>query len=428
MGKTLAAVYSGHQFGVWAGQLGDGRAHLLGRVVGPKANCELQLKGSGQTPYSRMGDGRAVLRSSIREYLASHAMHALGIPTTEALAILCSDDPVYREQVEKAAIVVRTAPTFIRFGSFEHWHQQPKQLAALLRYTLTHFFPHLCPKDHELSTHKLELSDALVVQWFTEVVQRTAKLIAHWQVVGFCHGVMNTDNMSVLGLTIDYGPYAFMDNFHYAFTPNTTDRAGRYSWYQQPPVAFWNLSRLGSVLTHLKIDAKLLQSALEHFEPSFWHEYNQLMRQKLGLNKSFSDEAAFFDRWWKLLNDGQADVTLSFRYLAEYPENKEKFKALFLTKAHSALDTWLQEYTGYLQKDNLQPEDRKKMMNAHNPLYVLRNHLAHRCITAAEKGDYAPLAEAFEVLSQPYTEQEGMQHWAEPPTQDEQIPMLSCSS
>ncbi|HLS17994.1 MAG TPA: YdiU family protein [Paenalcaligenes sp.] len=438
-GKTVAAVYSGHQFGVWAGQLGDGRAHLLGRVVGPSADVELQLKGSGRTPYSRMGDGRAVLRSSIREYLASHAMYALGVPTTEALALVRSDDPVYREQVERAAIVLRTAPTFLRFGSFEHWQRDPKALAQLIRYTIAHFFPHLStvasPEDFE----QLKLSPGLVTAWLREIVEQTARLIAHWQTLGFCHGVMNTDNMSIIGLTIDYGPYAFMDEFYYAFTPNTTDRGGRYAWYQQPPVAFWNLTRLASVLLSLDIDKEDLQRCLEHYEPTFWHHYNELMRRKMGLSTVDDADSVFFDRWWKLLNDGRADVTLSFRYLADYVQHvhddspqgeqaRSRFLDLFDAQAESALTAWLHEYAQRSEREPLSEGDRVHLMRANSPLYVVRNHLAQRCIHAAENGDYDVLEEFFTVLSNPFTEQAGMAHWATPPGPNEQVSMLSCSS
>jgi len=433
-GRTVAAAYSGHQFGVWAGQLGDGRAHLLGRINGPQAQLELQLKGSGRTPYSRMGDGRAVLRSSIREYLASHAMKALGVPTTEALGLIRSQDRVYRERVETAAIVVRTAETFVRFGSFEHWHGRPEQMAQLLRYCIQRFFPDLAQAHDEVLRNAEPLPAELILQWFDEVVARTARLVAHWQVLGFCHGVMNTDNMSILGLTIDYGPYAFMDEFHHAFTPNTTDQGRRYAWYQQPPIAFWNLSRLGSALTTLGVSAEDLQQVLEHFEDVFWPHYHLLMRNKLGLTKEHPGDPELFDQWWKLLNQGRADFSLSFRYLADYqfsvPETaaERRFVELFAPEAESQLQSWLTDYHTRLSLEPLSHEERRTLMHAHNPLYVLRNHLAQHCIAAAEVGDYGPLAEAFEVLSDPCREQPGRAFWARPPKAEERVPMLSCSS
>src|SRR5690625_51242 len=433
-GETMAAVYSGNQFGGWAGQLGDGRAHLLGRVSAPELSVEFQLKGSGRTPYSRMGDGRAVLRSSIREYLASHAMQALGVPTTEALGLVTSTDPVYREQVENAAIVLRTAPTFIRFGSFEHWQGKPDLMAKLLRYSIARFFPHLSPVQRWQDYEQVVLDVDLVKRWFSELVHSTARLVAHWQVLGFCHGVMNTDNMSILGLTIDYGPYAFMDEFHHAFTPNTTDQGRRYAWYQQPPIAFWNLSRLGSALTTLGVSAEDLQQVLEHFEDVFWPHYHLLMRNKLGLTKEHPGDPELFDQWWKLLNQGRADFSLSFRYLADYqfsvPETaaERRFVELFAPEAESQLQSWLTDYRTRLSLEPLSHEERRTLMHAHNPLYVLRNHLAQHCIAAAEVGDYGPLAEAFEVLSDPCREQPGRAFWARPPKAEERVPMLSCSS
>lgn len=246
-GDSLAAVYSGHQFGVWAGQLGDGRAHLLGEVEGPSGAWELQLKGSGLTPYSRMGDGRAVLRSSVREYLASEAMHGLGIPTTRALALVASDDPVWRETVETAAIVTRMSPSFVRFGSFEHWssRRQPDLLKTLADYVIDRSYPE-CRAAPAGEAHS---DTAPYVRLLREVTRRTALLMADWQAVGFCHGVMNTDNMSILGLTLDYGPYGFMDGFRLGHVCNHSDSEGRYSWNRQPSVALWNLYRLGAACT-----------------------------------------------------------------------------------------------------------------------------------------------------------------------------------
>src|SRR5690606_23829644 len=256
-GQTLAAVYSGHQFGVWAGQLGDGRAHLLGEVAGPRGSWELQLKGSGMTPYSRMGDGRAVLRSSVREYLASEAMHGLGIPTTRALALVVSDDPVMRETVETAAIVTRMSPSFVRFGSFEHWssRRQPEELRILADYVIDKFYPDCRQADDGPHEPLLRL--------LAEVTRRTALLMADWQAVGFCHGVMNTDNMSILGLTLDYGPYGFMDTFRLDHICNHSDTEGRYAWNRQPSVALWNLYRLGGSLHALVPDVEALRAVLD---------------------------------------------------------------------------------------------------------------------------------------------------------------------
>jgi uncharacterized membrane protein len=263
-GDTLAAVYSGHQFGVWAGQLGDGRAHLLGEVEGPQGNWELQLKGSGMTPYSRMGDGRAVLRSSVREYLASEAMHGLGVPTTRALALVVSDDPVMRETVETAAIVTRMSPSFVRFGSFEHWssRRQPDLLKTLADYVIDRYYPEC--RDAETGQARDDV--APYINLLRAVTRRTALLMADWQAVGFCHGVMNTDNMSILGLTLDYGPYGFMDGFRLGHICNHSDSEGRYSWNRQPSVALWNLYRLGGSLHALVQDVDALRAVLDEFE------------------------------------------------------------------------------------------------------------------------------------------------------------------
>ncbi|MGE8616143.1 MAG: protein adenylyltransferase SelO, partial [Achromobacter veterisilvae] len=290
-GDTLAAVYSGHQFGVWAGQLGDGRAHLLGEVEGPEGAWELQLKGSGMTPYSRMGDGRAVLRSSVREYLASEAMHGLGVPTTRALALVVSDDPVMRETVETAAIVTRMSPSFVRFGSFEHWssRRQPDQLRILADYVIDRYYPEC----REAGSG--EPADAAVLNLLRAVTRRTARLMADWQAVGFCHGVMNTDNMSILGLTLDYGPYGFMDGFRLGHVCNHSDTEGRYSWNRQPSVALWNLYRLGGSLHALVPDVDGLRAVLDEFEPAFTRAFHSRMAAKLGLAAWRPDDEPLLD-------------------------------------------------------------------------------------------------------------------------------------
>jgi uncharacterized protein YdiU (UPF0061 family) len=273
-GQTLAAVYSGHQFGHWAGQLGDGRAHLLGELQGPAGHWELQLKGAGMTPYSRMGDGRAVLRSSVREYLASEAMHGLGIPTTRALSLVSAKNPVMRETVETAAVVARVAPSFVRFGSFQHWaaQQKPDYLRQLSDYVIERYYPECLG------------APAPYVRLLEAVVKRTATLMAGWQLVGFCHGVMNTDNMSILGLTLDYGPYGFMDGFDARHICNHTDTNGRYAWHAQPAVAHWNLYQLANSLHTIEPDADALRAALDHFDPTFLSAMQQRMMQKLGLS------------------------------------------------------------------------------------------------------------------------------------------------
>lgn len=308
----LATVYSGHQFGVWAGQLGDGRAHLLGDVQTPDGTLEIQLKGSGRTPYSRMGDGWAVLRSSVREYLASEAMASLGIPTTRALALVASDDPVVRETVETAAIVTRLAPSFVRFGHFEHWGHSHHEQKALLDYVVGRWYPE-CRVDGGDGMD----APATACRLLAEVTRRTARLIAQWQLVGFCHGVMNTDNMSILGLTLDYGPYGFMDAFEADHVCNHSDTAGRYAWNAQPAVARWNLYRLAGSLLVLGCEASALEACLAPFEAEFLAAYRAGLGRKLGLSEWRPDDAALEDDWWALLQTQRADFTLAFRRLSD---------------------------------------------------------------------------------------------------------------
>ncbi|MBN9402525.1 MAG: YdiU family protein, partial [Burkholderiales bacterium] len=297
----LATAYSGHQFGVWAGQLGDGRAHLLGDVRTPGGAWEIQLKGSGRTPYSRMGDGWAVLRSSVREYLASEAMAGLGIPTTRALALAASDDPVVRETVETAAVVTRLAPSFVRFGHFEHWGHSHHEQKALLDYVVDHWYPECL----ETAGGEADVP-ATACRLLAEVTRRTARLIAQWQLAGFCHGVMNTDNMSILGLTLDYGPYGFMDAFQADHVCNHSDTAGRYAWNAQPAVARWNLYRLAGSLLVLGCEAPSLEACLAPFEAEFLDAYRAGLARKLGLDAWRPDDAALEDDWWNLLHAQRA--------------------------------------------------------------------------------------------------------------------------
>ncbi len=422
-GKTLAAVYSGHQFGVWAGQLGDGRAHLLGEISGPEGSWELQLKGSGRTPYSRMGDGRAVLRSSVREYLASEAMAGLGIPTSRALALVVSDDPVYRETVETAAIVTRVAPSFIRFGSFEHWSASAENLRALLDYTVDRYYPEC--RDAAGSAGS-DGQDKVVLRFLREVVIRTAKLVADWQTAGFCHGVMNTDNMSILGITLDYGPYGFMDAFRVDHVCNHSDTQGRYAWNAQPSVAHWNLYRLASALLGLDIDAEALKEQLAQFEPVFLDAYRGNLTRKLGLRRWEEGDDELLDDWWRLLHTQRADFTLSFRSLAAAPEDAGAFLDLFQDK--DAAQNWLDRYAQRLRRDDLPRAQRVDQMNAANPIYVLRNHLAENAIRAAAQGDAGEIGVLLDLLRDPYTERPGFESYAALPPEWAGQLEVSCSS
>ncbi|MEO9064926.1 MAG: protein adenylyltransferase SelO family protein, partial [Burkholderiaceae bacterium] len=293
--EPMAAVYSGHQFGVWAGQLGDGRAHLLGGVETEAGLIELQLKGAGKTPYSRMGDGRAVLRSSIREFLCSEAMQGLGIPTTRALSIVGSDRSVIRESVETAAVVMRLAPSFVRFGSFEHWasRNQYDELRVLADYVIDAFYP----EARDAANPYQALLAAVTI--------RTARLIAQWQAVGFCHGVMNTDNMSILGLTLDYGPFGFLDGFDANHICNHTDTQGRYAYKQQPAVARWNLYCLADALMPLIEDVESAEAALEPYKATYGDAMDAALHAKLGLSQRLPDDQALTDGLFALLQEGR---------------------------------------------------------------------------------------------------------------------------
>ncbi len=421
-GKTIATVYSGHQFGVWAGQLGDGRAHLLGQINTDEGPVELQLKGSGKTPYSRMGDGRAVLRSSVREYLASEAMFHLGIPTTRALSLVVSNDPVYRETVEKAAIVARTSPSFIRFGTFEHFADNPDHLKTLTRYLITTFYPEFVPSvDTKIPDWK-----SAVLCLLQEISNRTAELVAKWITVGFCHGVMNTDNMSVLGLTIDYGPYGFMDGFKADHICNTTDRGGRYAWNAQASIAYWNLHRLAGSFVGMGLSESELKESLSSFESHFLNSYRSIMSRKFGLEALTPDDYGLIDEWWSLLHNSGADFTLSFRSLADAPHNTDLWVQQF-SDVEGAKD-WMDSYMARVLYEGRPESERMQEMNSINPLYILRNYLLQDAIDQAESGDYTEVHKLFEVVQNPFEYSKKYKKYAMPPPPGLSSISLSCSS
>ena len=422
--KPLAAVYSGHQFGVWAGQLGDGRAILLGDVpapaIIPSGRLELQLKGAGLTPYSRMGDGRAVLRSSIREFLCSEAMAALGIPTTRALCVTGSDQIVLREQRETAAVATRMAQSFIRFGSFEHWFYNEKydELKTLADYVIAQFYP------------QFQAAENPYKALLTEVTLRTAQMIAHWQAVGFMHGVMNTDNMSILGLTLDYGPFGFMEAFNATHICNHTDQQGRYSYARQPQIGEWNCYALGQTLLPLIGDVDETQNALRIYKPAYAEKFAELMRAKLGLQTQQPDDGKLFDALFAVLQGSHADFTLFFRRLGELrigqPASREALRDLFLDRA--AFDNWALQYELRLQRENSDDDDRKLAMHAVNPKYVLRNYLAQIAIEKAQNKDFSEVAKLLQVLEKPFDEQpENAKYAALPPDWANDLE-VSCSS
>jgi uncharacterized protein YdiU (UPF0061 family) len=419
----ISTVYSGHQFGVWAGQLGDGRAILLGDMN----TLELQLKGAGKTHYSRMGDGRAVLRSSIREFLCSEAMHALGIPTSRALAVVGSQQAVLRESMETAAVCSRIAPSFIRVGHFEHFaslqsNQRLKELADLM---LANFYPEcMVDQDPYLSL-------------FKAISARNAKLVAQWQSVGFCHGVLNSDNISALGLTIDYGPFGFLDYFVIDHICNHSDHGGRYAYQRQPQVMHWNMACLASAmlplleLNHSSEESQtILRSALEEFPLNYAKEWQFLFRSKLGLLLEQADDIELIERLLQAMHDSRIDYTNLFRslshikktsQLADIPQRNE-----FIDREN--IDQWFTDYINRLQSETLDDQSRKEMMNRINPKYILRNHLAQIAIAKAQQDDFSEVATLLQILSHPFDEQKAFESYAKPPPADMQQIAVSCSS
>ncbi len=421
--QPLAAVYSGHQFGVWAGQLGDGRAMLLGDIATPDGPVELQWKGAGMTPYSRMGDGRAVLRSSIREFLCSEAMHALGIPTTRALSVAGSDQGVVRETIETSAVVIRMAPSFVRFGSFEHWfyRNDEDKLRILADYVIDRFYPALRGEDNPYA--------ALL----EEVTRRTARLIAHWQAVGFMHGVMNTDNMSILGQTLDYGPFGFMEAFDAQHICNHSDNQGRYAYAMQPQIGHWNCYALAQALVPLVGNAPETQEALDVYQGEFAATVDRLLHAKLGLAQipEHADaDRALFDGLFGVLQANHADFTLFFRRLSGLQAGSnagdEPLRDLFIDRP--AFDAWAERYRQRLRLEGSVDAERRAAMNAVNPKYVLRNYLAQAAIEKAQHKDFSEVERLLQVLQKPFDEQPENEHYAALPPDWASTLEVSCSS
>jgi len=416
--EPRAMVYSGHQFGGYTPRLGDGRGLLLGEVVNEAGeHWDLHLKGAGQTPFSRMGDGRAVLRSSIREFLGSEALHALGIPSSRALCVIGSSTVVWRETQERAAMLLRLAQSHVRFGHFEYFYytKQPEQAQQLLDFVLEQYYPEC----QEESLPYLAM--------FRSIVERNAELIAHWQAYGFCHGVMNTDNMSILGITFDFGPFAFLDDFDANFVCNHSDDRGRYSYSNQVPIAHWNLSALAQALTPF-IEVEALQEALSLFLPLYQAHYLDLMRRRLGLTTAEEDDMALVEQLLHCMQRGGVDYTLFFRHLGEQPVEaalqvvRDEFVDL------AAFDQWAEAYGARCAREPNNAEGRRDRMHAVNPLYILRNYLAQQAIEAAEAGDYSVVRELHQVLSRPFEAQPGMQAYAQRPPDWGKHLEISCSS
>lgn len=415
--RPLASVYSGHQFGVWAGQLGDGRAILLGETA---AGLEIQLKGAGRTPYSRMGDGRAVLRSSIREFLCSEAMHGLGIPTSRALCITGSPAPVRREEVETASVVTRVAPSFVRFGHFEHFaaNDLQAQLQTLADYVIDRYYPE-CRDTHDFGGNAY----AALLQ---AVSERTAHLMAQWQAVGFCHGVMNTDNMSILGLTIDYGPFQFLDAFVPGHVCNHSDNQGRYAYNRQPNVAYWNLFCLAQALLPLIGDPELAKGALESYKTVFPEAFMARMRSKLGLAQAREQDPELIDGILVLLAQNAVDYTIFWRRLSHAVRQNDFEPVRDLFADRNAFDGWLLSYSEQLTLEN-KALAANLMLNT-NPKFVLRNHLGEQAIRAAKLGDFSELQTLQRLLERPFDEHPGHDAYAAFPPDWASSIEISCSS
>ena len=429
--EPLASVYSGHQFGVWAGQLGDGRALWLGEMATPAGPQELQLKGSGPTPYSRRADGRAVLRSSIREFLCSEAMSGLGIPTTRALCITGSPLPVFRETRETAAIVTRVATSFIRFGHFEHFAHTARDFDRLRRLADFVIDAHLPACRDEPNPYLALLRQVSVL---------TAELIAGWQAVGFCHGVMNTDNMSILGLTIDYGPFGFLDAFDPGHVCNHSDHQGRYAYSRQPGIARWNLYALGQALLPVvagpDADERAFEAAgeaaveaIEAYQPAFARALAARMRAKLGLATEQEGDGELIDALLQRMAADRADYTLVFRQLADWRPASAATAGVrdyFIDRA--AFDAWAARYAARLAAEASDDPERSRRMRRVNPLYVLRNHLAEVAIRRAAEGDFAEVERVRAVLEHPYDDQPENAAYAALPPEWSQHLEVSCSS
>ena len=438
--QPFAANYGGHQFGHWAGQLGDGRAISLGEVInGSGERWELQLKGAGPTPYSRNADGRAVLRSSVREFLCSEAMHHLGVPTTRALSLVSTGESVVRDMfydghpsAEIGAVVCRVAPSFIRFGNFElpSARGEIAQLGQLIDFTIRRDFPELQGEE-----------EGLRANWFREVCSRTAVLMAHWMRVGFVHGVMNTDNMSILGLTIDYGPYGWIDNFDADWTPNTTDRQHRrYRFGQQPQIAHWNLACLAQALAPAFTSIEPLQAGLQHFIDVYTAADRTNIAGKLGLLECRDEDVALMQSLYEWMAAAEVDMTIFFRTLSDLDAAElqpARFNEAFYDeekqgRLQADLLAWLQRYRQRLASDGQSAAVRREQMRRINPRYVLRNWLAQQAIDKANVGDDSGIHELLDVMRHPYDEQPGRERFAQRrpdwARNKAGCSMLSCSS
>lgn len=417
--NPVAMKYTGHQFGMYNPDLGDGRGLLLWETIGPDGRrWDWHLKGSGMTPYSRFGDGRAVLRSTIREYLCSEAMHGLGIPTTRALFMVSARDPVRRESIETAAALVRVAETHIRFGHFEFaaHHEGKDTLKTLMDHVIALHFPHL-----------IELAGSeRYARWFAEVVERTARLIADWQAVGFCHGVMNSDNMSIIGDTFDYGPYAFLDDFDAGYIANHTDQGGRYAYNRQPDIGFVNCQYLANALLPI-MEEDDVRRGLKRYEVVYNERFLQNMRDKLGLVQEDRSDLPLIMDTFSMLHEHHVDYTLFFRGLSNLTtRGTAPIRDLFVDR--SVADQWLERYQQRLEMESRAHDAREYAMRQVNPKYILRNYLAQQVIQEAQNGDYEPMKELLKVLGKPFDEQPEFEGYAALPPDWGKHLNISCSS
>lgn len=416
--NAVAQKYGGHQFGQWNPDIGDGRGLLLAEKHTTAGEMvDLHLKGAGKTHYSRFGDGRAVLRSTLREYLAGEALHYLGIPSSRSLCLMSSTHPVQREKTETAALMIRTAPSHIRFGHFEYFFhtQQKDKLQLLFDFTFEHHFRHCLDSENPY--------EALLL----EIVQSTASLIAKCQVFGFCHGVMNTDNMSIHGITFDYGPFGFMDNFHSDHICNHSDTAGRYAYDQQPGVALWNLNALAySFSDHLT--ETQISDVLGQYEPTLLREYSQGMAAKFGLQQFEPQDNQLINDYMQHMEAEHLDFTRSFRLLGTMQSagQNQAIRAHF--KDQTRIDDWLQRYAQRLTTQNEGDDTRNQRVNKANPKFILRNYLAQQAIEAAQQGDFSVAEKLLLILQKPYDEQGEFDEFASPPPASAQGIALSCSS
>jgi len=427
--EPRAAVYAGHQFGVYVPRLGDGRALLLGEVLnGAGERWELHLKGSGPTPFSRGGDGRAVLRSTLREYLGSEALHGLGVPTTRALCVIGSDAPVYREEVETGATLVRLSPSHVRFGTFEyfaHTHQ-PEQVARLLDHVLERHVP---PAGETGPTRAGRTGAERALAFYEWVTERTAVLLAHWQAVGFAHGVMNTDNMSILGVTLDFGPYGFLDEYEPGFICNHSDERGRYAFEKQPRIAQWNLACLGGALLSQVSEAEAMP-VLKTFQARYEAHFLSRMRAKLGLLEGRAGDEGLVRGLLSCMAESRVDYTAFFRALGGFSTEADARNAplrdQFLDR--EGFDAWAQGYRARLISEGGNDAERKARMDRVNPAYVLRNYLAQQAIEKAQEKDFSEVDRLLELLADPFTERPGFERYAAPPPAWGRHLAVSCSS